>query len=144
MKIQIKGTFTNGKPFVCQYPKESISQAEAETLFETWETDILSNTSTTDGAPIDFTSLAAEIIDTDYIEPVEITRLCLSLYRHGLLDAIDQYMTTKNGEVNIWWKKVKSVDFYHNNVQKSITDLASLGMTESLAKQIFKEALLIE
>lgn len=137
MRIKVKGQFLNGIPFEVVYPKYSISIDEANALYQTWENDMMQNSSTTNGIALDYTSFVAEIIDDESIEAAEISRLKCVLYDMGILSNINTYMNNKNGKTKIWWDNVQTVDFYHPLVQEVITEL---NLPESTAKEIWRQA----
>jgi hypothetical protein len=139
MKIKITGQFFNGTPYVAVIPKESLTTVEAQALLdsETWKL----NTSTSDGIGLDTDNLTAELFDDEIIEDAEISRFKIVLYRSGILSGIESYMATKNGETAIWWNNVKSISYYHSNVQEAINDL---DLDIETVKNFFRQAQEIE
>lgn len=141
MKIKVTGQFENRKPFECIYPKYTCSQEEVENLYNTWEADIQTNSSTFDGYGIDFNSLTAEIIDDLLVPDVDMARFKAVLYTHGILDMVNQDMNQQNGIVKIFWDTSGTISFYHSLFQAS---MQRLSIPESVAKSYFLEAKKIE
>lgn len=78
---------------------------------------------------------------TEIIPDAEISRFKIVLYRSGILSNIESYMATKNGETAIWWNNVKSISYYHSNVQEAINDL---DLDIETVKNFFRQAQEIE
>lgn len=138
MKIKVTGQFLNGHNYMSIFPKEDLTESEAQAIIdsESWKL----NESTSDGVGLDVSTLVAELYDDEIIEPVQNARLRIILYEDGLLNDIDTYMATKNGVTQIYWKSIPMIDFYHEVVQQAIVDLQ---MPIEVAKDKFRRAKLV-
>lgn len=139
MRIRVTGQYTNGNPYEKCFPKEQLSQADAEAYLQALDLNEIQ--ASDNGFQLNYDTLQAELFDDEYIEPAERTRLKIVLYDMNLLSSINQYMVNKNGKTAIWWDTVPTIDFYHPLVQEAITEL---NLPLETAKNIWRQAKLID
>lgn len=135
MKVKITGQFTNGQPYYAVIPKENLTDSEAQSLIdsESWK----DNSSTSDGSPLDVTTLQAELFDDFEYPSVKKAALRESLYESNDLTSVEAAITSANGVVKIWWEDVQYITLEN---PKTLMIQAALGWSESKVKGIFRRA----
>ena len=135
MKVKITGQFTNGQPYYAVIPKENLTDSEAQDLLdsETWK----DNSSTSDGSPLDVTTLQAELFDDFEYPSVKKAALRESLYESNDLTSVEAAITSANGVVKIWWEDMQYITLENPKTQMIKT---ALGWSDSKVKGIFKRA----
>ena len=135
MKVKITGQFTNGQPYYAVIPKENLTEIEAQSLIdsESWK----DNSSTSDGASLDVSTLQAELFDDFEYPLVKKAALRESLYETNDLSTVEAAINAANGVVKIWWEDMQYITLENPKTQMIKT---ALGWSDSKVKGIFKRA----
>ena len=141
MKVKITGQFTNGQPYYAVIPKENLTDVEAQTLLdsESWK----DNSSTSDGSPLDVTTLQAELFDGYNYQTLKKACLYQSLFEinelDSLLNKVDEIAAASpQGKVfKIWLDSMQTITRFHS---KAIALQTAMGWSDAFVEAFWIRA----
>jgi len=145
MRVKLTGQFTNGHPYTGIIPKESITEAEAIALMQSY--DVTTNESKSDDAGLDFASIQMELFDDFEYKPVMRAALFIALDEVGqynnLITMVNEMaeLSPQGKEMKFWLEGMRTLERYDARVS---TMQFAMGLTDVEVDNIFKRAMQIE